>query len=70
MMSFDGFSPWSLVILCDQSVSINRVTYTDEYTSSNIAMLFVILVICPGKVWGTKYLFLKVKLSASANWDS
>jgi hypothetical protein len=42
MMSFEGSSPWSLAILCDQSIGVdNIVAYTYEFTVYNALNYFL-----------------------------
>jgi hypothetical protein len=52
-LSFEVSSPWSLVILCGQSVSTNHGLYIQV----QILQCCRILVSCLGQVWGSKYLF-------------
>jgi hypothetical protein len=40
MMSFEDSSPWSLVILCGQSISINRGPYIRVHTLQWSQVLF------------------------------
>jgi hypothetical protein len=48
MLNFEGCSPWSLVILCGQSILINRGLYIRVHK----LQCHCILVSCLCKVWG------------------